>query len=194
MITKFIRLAVLALPIITTLPYMATADETRRMLTFTPDTVVEIAFSSIKPGMEEQLFGTYFPQVMPIVGEYGGNFLASFSVTEGQIDGETPQAIALFEWPSVDAFRAIGEDPRIPPLVAIRNETLSFINEANFFTIAAPVTLTLDLDDEIRLHLEDVEGALRLDAVPSPGLFKPEHVWISVNAAEDGAFAMRLNP
>ncbi len=194
MTTNSTGLVALALPVLTTLPHIAFAEDTNRMLTLTPDTAIEIAFSSIEPGMEEQLFGSYFPQVMPIVAEYGGNFLASFSVTEGQIEGETPQAIALFEWPSVDAFRAIGEDPRIPPLVSIRNETLSYINEANFFTVAAPVTLTVDPDDEIRLHLDEVEGGIRLDAIPSPGRFVPDQVWITVNDATDAAFTMRLNP
>jgi uncharacterized protein (DUF1330 family) len=99
-----------------------------------PNRAIEVAFSTIKVGKEKQFFQEYFPKIMPIVTEYNGYMLTSFSNTTLSGDIQA-QNVVFFDWPSVSVFIKIGADPRVPELMKIRNEALDYINEANFFKI-----------------------------------------------------------
>ncbi|MDJ0684868.1 MAG: DUF1330 domain-containing protein [Alphaproteobacteria bacterium] len=169
-----------------------------------PERVIEVAYSTITTGKESQLFEEYFPQVMPIVSEYGGRFLASFTVMSGTVDGVAPQTVALFEWPSVEAFLAIGADPRLEPLLPIRNSALSYINEANFFRIAERTELELDRDATYRLFAasdgDNTPEGIVLEPVSGDGAFSQDRLVIAATAGRDadvggeGDFVIRLNP
>jgi uncharacterized protein (DUF1330 family) len=163
--------------------------------------VIELAFVTIDPAKQAQLFEQYFPQVLPIVGEYGGRALASFTVAATVTGDDRAQSLALFEWPSVDTFAAIGQDERVQELLPIRNEALLYINEANFFRVPADTKLALDPGRlyEVAGFWPTAAGAGELDDVmdqldvlaarhggrtvlelaheaTSPGTYRPGHV------------------
>lgn len=184
------------------------------VLSLHPDRVVELAFVAVTPGRETQLFETYFPQVMPIVDAYGGRALAQFTVNEVRGGDPRAQTIGLFEWPSVDAFLAIGQDVRLPPLLELRNEALSYIEEANFFRVPQAIEIPLDERFTYELHavwFEDtsttsstnilaaletqardhgVSFSVRLDLDPdSIGPHRPRHVFLRIWPNRDAAMA-----
>lgn len=119
-------------------------------LSFAANQVVELALSSIKDGKRDQLLHDYFPKVLPLVAEYGGRMLAGFGI----VDARGPiqaQAGVLFQWPSVGEFLRIAKDPRVQALLPIRADALSYINEANFFTIAADTVVSIDRERDYEL-------------------------------------------
>jgi uncharacterized protein (DUF1330 family) len=163
--------------------------------------VIEIAFVTVDPARQAQLFEQYFPQIIPIVAEYGGRALASFTIAETVAGDAQAQTLALFEWPSVEAFAAIGQDERVQELLPIRNEALLYIDEANFFRVPADTRLALDPDrwyefagfwptttarDALEPLLSELDAVaakhggqtvlmLALEAA-SPGRYRPGHV------------------
>jgi uncharacterized protein (DUF1330 family) len=163
--------------------------------------VIEVAFVAVDPAKQAQLFEEYFPQVLPIAAEYGGRALTSFTIAETSAGDDRAQTLALFEWPSVDAFVAITRDERVQQLLPIRNEALLYIDEANFFRVPADTQLALDSGqlyevagfwptaadtDALTPLLAELDAVaakhggrtvLTLDLEPtSPGTYRPRHV------------------
>jgi uncharacterized protein (DUF1330 family) len=114
---------------------------------------IELAFSTVKPGKEKQFYGEYFPKIMPIVSEYNGSMLLAFKNQTLFGDIEV-QNIVFFDWPSIDAFNKINEDPRVIELMKIRNDALEYINEANFFTIPNTTEIIFSSDKMYTLIAE----------------------------------------
>ncbi len=111
-------------------------------VTFHQDKVYELVMFSVKEDKFEQLVSDYLPKAMPIVTEYGGKPLITFQVNTAKGIDQPIQAIALWEWPSVEAFTNISQDSRIEKIIPIRQDALSYIDEANFFKIAQSKTIT----------------------------------------------------
>jgi uncharacterized protein (DUF1330 family) len=124
---------------------------------------IEVAFSTIKVGKEKQLFQEYFPKIMPIVTEYNGYMLTSFSnqTLSGDIQA---QNVVFFDWPSVSVFIKIGADPRVPELMKIRNEALDYINEANFFKILNTKEVIFS-SDKIYTLIADKDTILEIEKI-----------------------------
>lgn len=98
-----------------------------------PDVRFELAFASVIPGKEAQLFSEYFPAVGPVVANLGGVSLASFVILESAADIETPTIGALFQWPTVAAYQALHEDQRFLALKPVRDDALSQLWNGHFF-------------------------------------------------------------
>jgi uncharacterized protein (DUF1330 family) len=154
---------------------------------------IEVAFSTIKVGKEKQFLQEYFPKIMPIVTEYDGYMLTSFSnkTLSGDIQA---QNVVFFDWPSAGVFIKILTDPRVSELMKIRNEALDFINEANFFQILNTKEVVLSSDKiytliadkkdtifEIEKILTSYQGktiASLLSDENNPGEFNPKQLLI----------------
>ncbi len=111
-------------------------------ISFKAGTIIEISFARIKEGKEQQLFGQYFPKVMPILNDLGGQSLGSFSVTESLSELDEPQMSALFQWPSLEAFEALHTDPRFLEIKSIRDDALMFLSNGHFFTVKKDTEVT----------------------------------------------------
>ncbi len=180
------------------------SDPPEAKLSFTPDQAIEIAFTSIVEGKESQLFQEYFPAVMPIVLEYGGQFVASFRVISGTLENVQPQAMTLLTWPNVEAYEKITSDPRVGSLIPIRNEALAYINEANFFDVKTASSLVLDPMKTYRLSfldqpVSDDPSSMVLNALSSSlGEMKARSVLIEEVASDqlgsEGRIIVRFNP
>ena len=103
----------------------------------------ELVVFSVKEGKFEQLLNDYLPKVLPLVAEYGGKPLASFSVVSSNGVEQSPQIVALWEWTDPNAFTLASNDKRIQEILPIRNDAMVFIEEANFFSVSETTTLEL---------------------------------------------------
>jgi hypothetical protein len=110
-------------------------------VSFSKDSAIEVAFSSLKEGKRSQFFHEYFPKVMPIMQEYHGSVLMSHIVKSYLVGNMKSQTVGFFAWPSVKAFLSIVQDERLKSLMPIRNDALSFINEGNFFVVEKDITV-----------------------------------------------------
>ena len=103
---------------------------------FNKDKVYELAYISIIPGMEPQLFGDYFPKALPLAAKYGGKSVGMLAVPGSKDGSKQAQMVAIFEWPSVDAWLQLHDDEEFIRIVPIRDQTLAFGNPGNFFTVS----------------------------------------------------------
>jgi len=117
-----------------------------KTVTFEAGKVIELAYATVKPGKEKQVFGEYFPKAGPIVKEYGGKSLAIMNITDVPAGDINAQIVGFFEWPSVEAFLAFHEDPRYQAIKPLRDDGLSYLNNGNFFTVAEDTTYTFHED------------------------------------------------
>ncbi|GAB4194885.1 MAG: hypothetical protein Tsb002_26810 [Wenzhouxiangellaceae bacterium] len=119
-------------------------------VTFSKGTVIEFAYAKIKPGKEPQLFGEYFPQVGPILQRYGGKGLGMFMIGDTITEKNGPDVqvtvASLFEWPDVDTFLRLHQDPEFLKIAPIRDEAMTFFNNGNFYTVQNDVTVTFRED------------------------------------------------
>ena len=141
----------------------------------TPGTVIEVAYASIKQGKQQELFGEYFPRVTPIVAEYGGKSLGMFQVRRTLAGKNQPQIIGLFQWPSVEAFLALHQDPRFLKIRPIRDGAFAQFDNGNFYVVDQPTSITFDeghaydiwggwLQPEGRATVERLAGKADTDA------------------------------
>jgi uncharacterized protein (DUF1330 family) len=166
--------------------------ESKNMIGFTKDNLVEIAFATIKPDMLKQFNNGYIPKIVPIISEYGGRFvvlLQKDEVIKGDIDSFT---VALLQWPSVESFIKTGKDSRVPGLLKVRNETLAYINEANFFKLQQdvsfeprPASVYELVASKKAVSLESIvkksKGKILMHMEPAAksfGSFKPEEAYL----------------
>lgn len=105
-------------------------------ISFSKDKVYEFTYASIVPGMEAQLFGDYFPKALPLAGKYGGKSVGMFAVPGVKDGRKQAQIVAVFEWPSVDAWLQLHQDKEFLEIVPIRDEALAFGNPGNFYTVS----------------------------------------------------------
>lgn len=111
---------------------------------FKAGTVIEVSFAAIKPGMEQQLFGEYFPKVMPILAELGGQSLGSVIVAASNSTLGQPQMSALFQWSNLESFSLLHDDERFLAIKSIRDDALSLFNNGNFFVVKQDTQLVLE--------------------------------------------------
>ncbi len=107
--------------------------------------VIEIAYATVEGGKEATLGKEYFSKILPIAAKYGGKMLGSLQVT-AVVDGEvTPQMIAIFEWPNIEARDKLLADRKAKKLFPIRDAILTSIKLA-YFTVEkdTPVTFRED--------------------------------------------------
>ncbi len=111
-------------------------------LMFSKDKVYELAYVSIIPGMEPQVFGNYFPKALPLAAKYGGKSMGMLAVPGVKDGSKEAQMVAIFEWPTIDAWFALHDDPEFKKIVPIRDEALAFGNPGNFYTVAEDTAAT----------------------------------------------------
>lgn len=179
-------------------------------VTFQKEKAYEIAFSSVREGKFGQLMNDYFAMVMPLAAEHGGRMAATFRLEPPAPAAIPAQRGAFFEWPSVDAFARATQDKRIGALLPVRNDALSNLNEANFFTVDRDTTVSFDTGrsyDIVGVNAAAAEaqrgkpGVLLVLRATNPpiGPFRPEAVLVveAGQAAGEGAAArvrVRFNP
>ena len=111
-------------------------------LHFSKDKVYEMAYVSIIPGKEQQVFANYFPKALPLAAKYGGKSMGMLAVPGVKDGREQAQMVAIFEWPSVEAWFDLHKDPEFLKIVSIRDEALEFGNPANFYTVNTDLDAT----------------------------------------------------
>lgn len=121
---------------------------------FKAGTIIELSFATIIEGRENRVFGEYFPKVLPIVADLGGTSLCSFSITGSAANLGTPKMGALFEWPSMDAFRRLHKDPRFLAIRNIRDNALSFFSNGHFFAAKQDSIVTFEEGESYALHTD----------------------------------------
>lgn len=114
----------------------------KKSVAFSKDKVVEVAFISLKPGMEKQ-FNDYFMQAVPIGGEYDAKPLVSFAVIESLHGKINSQMVSLFEWPSIAAKNKFEKDKRIQKLGQKRDDAVSYLHRG-FFKVADDAIITFN--------------------------------------------------
>lgn len=143
----------------------------KQAIKFKKDTVIEVSFASVKEDMQAQLFNEYFPKVMPIVGELGGQSLGSFKVTDSKTSLDDPQMCALFQWATLDDFKKLHADPRFLEIKHIRDDALSFFINGLFFTVEKDVEVEFN-EDESYLLSALLEKTTSLNKEPLVNLSK----------------------
>lgn len=116
---------------------------------------LELAYAAVKPGREDQLFARYFPEVGPIVAEYGGRPLGSFKLIEAPENLPNATFGALFYWPSVKAYNAFHLDPRFLDLKDLRDDALALLSNAHFFEISADLSVPIQVEETHRIDVTD---------------------------------------
>ena len=112
------------------------------IIEFKAGTVIEVSFARINVGKEGQLFGEYFPKVMPILAELGGQSLGAFAIVASNSELEQPQMCALFQWPSLEAFEVLHRDERFLAIKGIRDEALTYLSNGHFFEVLEDISVT----------------------------------------------------
>ena len=111
-------------------------------ITFQASTAIELSFASIIPGKESQLFGDYFPKVLPLVGDMGGASLGSSSILQSAATLGAPEVIAFFQWPDQKTFARLHKDPRFQDIKGLRDQALSLFSNGHFFTVEHDTVVT----------------------------------------------------
>lgn len=107
--------------------------------------VIEIAYATVEGGKEAYLNTEYFSKILPIAAKYEGKMLGSLQVT-AVVDGEvSPQMIAIFEWPNIEARDKLLADKKAQKLFPIRDAVLTSIKLA-YFTVDEDVLVTFRED------------------------------------------------
>ena len=120
-------------------------------LQFKKDTAIELAFATVTEGMEGQLFGDYFPKVMPIIMELGGKPLGSFGIAKAATNFGHPKMGVFFQWPTIETFDALHDESRFLEIKSIRDDALSFFCNGNFFESQKDQELSFEEGQEFAL-------------------------------------------
>jgi len=120
----------------------------------------ELSFATVKEGMEQQLFQDYFPKVGPIVADLGGKPLGSFTVQAATSKIGEPKMGAFFQWPDIEGYKKLHNDPRFLKVRPIRDETLSFFSNGHFFSAEADDTIIFTEGQDYALVAEWTSGDL----------------------------------
>ena len=107
--------------------------------------VIEIAYATVEGGKEAKLGKEYFSKILPIAAKYGGKMLGSLQVTAVVDGGVTPQMIAIFEWPNIEARDKLLADRQAKKLFPIRDAILTSIKLA-YYTVDQDTPVTFKED------------------------------------------------
>ena len=143
-----------------------------------PGKVYELALSTIKPDQVSEFLGGYIPQILPLMAEYGGRFVINGPVERSVAGTYAVGSFAILEWPSIDAFAAIGGDRRVKPLLDRRNRCLEVIHEGWFYGVSGEAELPVGQGRCLCLRLSTDSGrepgtAVRLMRVDHPHNLAP---------------------
>lgn len=118
------------------------------------DKVYEIAYAKIIEGKQEILFKQYFPEAGPIISEYGGKNIATFSVIDIKDGGilEKPTMLVLFEWPSIEIYQKTIVDSRLKKLFPLRNSAFKDFGQS-FVTVKEDTPITFKADKSYEFFL-----------------------------------------
>lgn len=141
-------------------------------ITLAPNDRFELAFASVIPGKEKQLFSEYFPAVGPVVADLGAVPVASFAILESAADIQAPTMGALFQWPTVAAYQALHEDPRFLAIKHIRDDALSQLWNGHFFAVKSPINASINTNKIYAI-------------VVAPSDVKVGHAELALNLAPD---------
>ena len=149
---------------------------------FNAGTAIELSFATVAEGKEAQLFGEYFPKVMPIVADLGGKPMGSYVIGDSATKLGTPKMGAFFQWPDLDGFHKLHDDPRFLAIKGIRDEALSFFSNAHFFCVAEDTEVTFEEGQEYALvaerEMSENEEQGTFDSLvtltPAPGASNPD--------------------
>ena len=157
---------------------------------FKADTIIELSFATVVAGKESQLFGEYFPGVMPIVTELGGQPLGSYTVINASSGLGEPKMGAFFQWPGIDEFNALHKEPRFLAIKHLRDNALQFFSNAHFFVVTKntrvnfiegqPYALIAQMDDKgygVKLSAEFVP---MVEMTPAAGMLKKDYSPIKI--------------
>jgi len=136
-------------------------------MSFTEGSAIEIAFATVKTGKEDQLFGSYFPKVTPIVQELGGQPMGSFMVERSSSKIGNPKMGSFFNWPSVETFKQLHNSPGFLEIVGIRDDALDFFVNGNFFAVDQNTDVAFSNDKSYALvsFLDAAEESLTKNAL-----------------------------
>jgi len=109
---------------------------------FKKDSMIEIAYLTIKKGKEKELNDRYFTNVMPIAQEYGLKPLGKFKINSTEYGPDNAEMIALFQWPSLEAKEKFDKDPRFQKLKPIRDSMLDHLKLV-FLTVDQDTTVNI---------------------------------------------------
>ena len=153
---------------------------------FKTGTVIEISFATVTQGKEAQIFSEYFPKVMPIVLELGGQPLGSFAISETESRLGSPKMGAMFQWPNLGVFNQLHEDPRFLAIKGIRDDAMEFFSNGHFFVVQEDTEVTfLEDEDYVMMahwqeHLDKPELLNLLPLVTAPNQsYQPKRISIS---------------
>jgi len=133
--------------------------------------LIEFAFAAVTPGMEQQLFSEYFPQVGPIIGEYGGSPIVSFTVSESESSLGSPNLSAFFYWPNVERYDEFHQDERFLSMKHLRDEALDLFSNGHFYQIETTTQVTFKENKEYALVVMSNEN--ETVAASALAVFKP---------------------
>ena len=68
--------------------------------------------------------GQYREQVLPVVEQHGGRYLAATDEIEALEGGWSPSVLAILEFPDMDQLHAFWEDPAYQPLKPLRQQAI----------------------------------------------------------------------
>ena len=94
---------------------------------------LEFAFGKITQGKEMQLYGEYFPAIMPIIADYANQQVGTFAVIAANIQGITPEMGAFTHWSSLESHQGFYSDSRFTKVKALRDDSLDFLSDGHFF-------------------------------------------------------------
>lgn len=140
---------------------------------FKAGTVIELSFATIIEGKENQLFGEYFPKVLPIVGDLGGQALGSYVVTSSSSKLGDPKMGAFFQWDNITAFKKLHNEPRFLKIKHLRDSALKSFTNGLFYIVAQDTRVTFEEGESYALiaHLEECECCMSsslLNLMPAP--------------------------
>ena len=94
---------------------------------------LEFAFGKITQGKEMQLYGEYFPAIMPIIVDYANQQDGTFAVIAANIQGITPEMGAFTHWSSLQSHQGFYSDARFTKVKALRDDSLDLLSDGHFF-------------------------------------------------------------
>ena len=92
---------------------------------------LEFAFGKITQGKEMQLYGEYFPAIMPII--VANQQVGTFAVIAANIQGTTPEMGAFTHWSSLQSHQGFYSDARFTKVKTLRDDSLDLLSDGHFF-------------------------------------------------------------
>jgi hypothetical protein len=164
---------------------------------FKAGTVIELSFATIIEGKENQLFGEYFPKVIPIVGDLGGQALGSYVVTRSSSQLDDPKLGAFFQWDNIAAFKKLHNEPRFLAIKHLRDSALKSFTNGLFYIVAQDTRVTFEEGESYALiaHLEECDSYMSsplLDLTPAPDANKNTYSPVRIQVSKWNEYSDKI--